>query len=535
MTLAARPASSAVRLSQSALWDAQRRFYRHSGPDVFTGGVLPYQVTSNPTIAHAYARLIAGWQQDLRDSIHGTDPGVAMPLSIVETGPGSGRLTYLLLAALERVLPESGGRCDDLSYTCADISPRLLDAIRVHPANRRWVQEGRLRFALVDAEQPQPVGTPDGNEGDVFEGTGPLVVVANYVFDSLPLDAFYVSNGRVWQTLVRVDAPPAGAAPEPAARWRLAFEQSPAERPYYGDDELDELLERFTNGHTGALLFPVGALLFLRELRKAAGNRPLLLLVADKGCTPGAPDTQIPHLEFHGDDCFSMAVNFEVIEAAWRRGGRVLKRTDDAELLAIRVLQCGAPAGRNLDAAFAECVERHAPEDWFLWTHRIGREVHTYSLAEMMSVLRLSAYDPAVLNDCFTMMFRLLPSATVPERAKLRQILGRVMQNYYFLGEHPDIAFEAGSLLYAIGAYDEALECLLESETLNGPRPATLYQQARCLARLGDKRTALERLRAARSTGEDFEQFLVLTGVLDQPRAREFEQQLTWETSVEGL
>jgi hypothetical protein len=534
MSLAVPSIPGAVRLSRSALWEAQRRFYQGAGPEVFTAGILPYQVTSNPAIAQAYARLIAGWLQDLRN--HGRGDGDAhgaeLPLTIVEIGPGSGRFTYQLLSAVARVLPGYGGREGDVRYVCADISPALLDGIRRHPANRQWVENGTLTFALTDADQSGEV-TSSESLAALLKTDGPVVVVANYVFDSLPQDAFYVSSGHVWQTLV--SPPPEDVASEPIARWRLTFEQRPAERQYYGDRELDELLARFTDGHTGSLLFPVGSLLFLRELRNSAGDRPLLLLAADKECTPGVPDTQVPHLEFHGDHCFSMAVNFDVIEAAWQAGGSVLKRSDSGELLAIRVLQSGPATGPRLTTAFVECVECNAPDDWFLWSLRIGRDVHTYSLADMMAVLRLSAYDPAVLNDCFTMMFRWLPGATVQERAQLRRILRRVMDNYYFLGEHPDVAFEVGSLLYAIGAHDEALGRLVESEALSGPRPATLYQQARCLYQLGDKRAALKRLQAARAGGDDFEQFLVLSGILDQPRAREFEQRLSWEVSVEAI
>jgi tetratricopeptide (TPR) repeat protein len=162
----------------------------------------------------------------------------------------------------------------------------------------------------------------------------------------------------------------------------------------------------------------------------------------------------------------------------------------------------------------------------------VGRDVHTYSLAEMMAALRLSRYDPAVLNDCYTMMFRLLPSAAEQDRMSLRTVLRRVREHYFFVGEHPDAAFVVGSLLCAMGDYVEALDCRRQSERLNGPLAATLFQQARCCYHLGDKKMALDTLRACRSMPGDFEQFLVLAGILDAPRASEFEQQLAWELAL---
>ncbi len=48
----------------------------------------------------------------------------------------------------------------------------------------------------------------------------------------------------------------------------------------------------------------------------------------------------------------------------------------------------------------------------------------------------------------------------------------------------------------------------------------------------GDRKTALDTLRACRAMPGDFEQFLALAGTLDTPRASEFERQLVWELAL---
>jgi hypothetical protein len=394
------------------------------------------------------------------------------------------------------------------------------------------VRSGILRVVRFDASRP---GEWAHVRSVLASPGGALVVVANYLFDSLPQDAYHVSNGQLFDMLVRVDRDVSDAEGEPVSRWRLSFEQRVARQRCYDDDGVNEVLGRLAATHDGPLLFPVGGLECLRGLNDLAAGRPLLTLVADKGCTPGAAMTQRPHLEYHGDECFSMAVNFEALERFWGATGSVLKRSTPSELLSFRVFHArvGERATAALDAVFAEHFERGAPDDWFLWSLRVGRDVHTYSLAEMMAALRLSRYDPAVLNDCYTMMFRLLPPAAEQDRMSLRTILRRVREHYFFVGEHPDTAFVVGSLLYAMGEHAEALDCFRQSEQLNGPLAATLFQQARCWYHLGDKKTALDTLRACRAMPGDFEQFLVLAGILDAPRASEFEQQLAWELALD--
>ena len=65
----------------------------------------------------------------------------------------------------------------------------------------------------------------------------PLVVVANYFFDSLPLDAFVVEDGELHEHLVSVDAPRAPVGRPPGMEdLELSWSHSPVgDRPRYRD------------------------------------------------------------------------------------------------------------------------------------------------------------------------------------------------------------------------------------------------------------------------------------------------------------
>ena len=70
------------RLSQSVLWDLQRRYFAEAGISAWSTSRVPHYVTSNPALAHAYAAVFLGFLRDLH----------ASGLDVIITSPKSGSL-----------------------------------------------------------------------------------------------------------------------------------------------------------------------------------------------------------------------------------------------------------------------------------------------------------------------------------------------------------------------------------------------------------------------------------------------------------
>src|SRR6266702_6860822 len=83
-----------VPLARSMVWQIQRTFYADQGVAAWTRSGVPQTVTTSPTIAHAYARIVMGFVRDIHPSI---DP--RQPVYIVELGAGPGRFAYRFLKA----------------------------------------------------------------------------------------------------------------------------------------------------------------------------------------------------------------------------------------------------------------------------------------------------------------------------------------------------------------------------------------------------------------------------------------------------
>ena len=81
------------RLSESFLWTIQQNFYTTNGLRAWQDGAVPHYVTSNPTIADAYARVVLGYWRDWQADASGHDA----PFYLLELGAGSGRFGFLFL------------------------------------------------------------------------------------------------------------------------------------------------------------------------------------------------------------------------------------------------------------------------------------------------------------------------------------------------------------------------------------------------------------------------------------------------------
>jgi hypothetical protein len=474
-------------MSRSLLWRLQRNYFERQGPAAWSRGEVPHYVTSSPLLAGAYAQLVLGF---LRDSCSIIDP--AQPLYIVELGAGSGRLGFHFL---RRLRPPPEHRC---TYVLTDFAEANLAAWRAHPSLAGWLESGALDLGRFDAQRDTTL---------VLERAGltlapgalrnPLVVIANYVLDSLPMDCFSVRAGRLheWLTgLVSSVEEPDLDDPAILGRARLGFEQRPVTGPrYYGEPTLDTLLDEHRQLPDRVFTFPSAGLACLQRLSALAGGR-MLLLTADKAEAPGGTPTG-PEVQIHGS--LSMRVNYQVV-ARWveRAGGQVLRAPHRARALEVCAFVLGQGGGpcRETRRAFADHVELQGPDDWFVLKGALERAAAGLTLPEMLAWVRFGGHDPRLLAACLPSLERLAPAASAAEKEDLRIELQRAWHHHFPIGEPEDLAFELGLLASVIDAWPDAQRFFEESLRLHGPDPGTLYNLALCHVRLGRLDAARARL-----------------------------------------
>ena len=488
------------RLSRSLLWNLQRGFFERKGIEAWRTNTVPHYITSNPAIAHAYAEVVLGLLRDLRAG-GPLDPAEAV--TIVELGAGSGRFAYLFLRAFLRLRSASSLAGVRVRYVLTDFTEKNVAFARAHDALRPFVEEGVLDFAVLDVERDGEIRLL-GAGAALGPGSlrHPLVVIANYVFDGIPQDAFGFCGGALHEMRVTLRGREDSTDLESIGKVHAEYTLREAPLDYYGDPDLDGTLRDYARRLDGeTFLFPVAAIRCLSRLAALASGR-LLLLSGDKGMVDEKGLTGVLGMAFHGS--FSMLVNYHAIGAyAERRGGRALKPPrPQRQFMTVAVLLGEHPSGyAETRAAYGEVFERTDPFD--LHALRLGMHENygQHSLNEIAALMRLLCYDPHVLADCVPALSEKIAEASPAARQELVQLVTESWANYYPFGEPHDTAFDFALLLHRLGEPRAALALFAESVRLHGDDPRTLWNMGICHFKLGEAEEATRRFNEATRKG----------------------------------
>jgi len=491
------------RLSSSMLWRLQRRFFSEQTIDAWRQSIVPHYVTSNTFIARAYARVVFGYIRDmLRDSVQPHDAGA--PLYVLELGTGSGRFSYHFLKCFFSLLQGSALSHVAVTFVMSDFSDKNLEFWRRHPSLQPFVEQGLLDFALVDLSETRDIALL--NSGKLLsEGQlrNPLVVLANYVFDSIEQDAFYAGGGMLHESLVSLYSETEETDPDDAAileRVQTTFLNVPVQGDYYPEPELNRILDvyrqRLAETH---VLMPAQALRYLGHLRRISHNR-LLLISGDKGYSR---EDELsfrgpPSVVSHGS--ISLMVNYHAIgEYVVQQGGVFLTTPQRhsglhicAALFDTRPVDPAANLFLETTLAFTENICQIGPDDFFVLKRFIQGNARHLSLEQLLAYMRISGWDAANFWGCHEAFMQHAAASEGATRHDIANMAESVWNIYYPLGEERDLAFALGSLLYEIDHYPEAITYLQHSCRLYGDNAGTLYNIAMCFYNLDQVPQALQ-------------------------------------------
>lgn len=494
------------RLSASLLWQAQRAFFDRKGVDAWRAPIVPHYVTNNPSLARAYAALVLGFFRDCRAA--SASPGdPAAPLTIVELGAGSGRFAYLFLRALTELWRASSLAGARFRYVMTDFTESNIAFWRSHRAFEPFLRDGTLEFRGFDVTGDAPI---DLSGAGVAPSSAPLVVIANYVFDSIPQDAFTIRGGELHESLisVRSGAPSIDPdAPAPFEGLDIRHSQRPVGLDYYPEPELNDVLREYVErAEDATLLFPSAALRCVHRLAGLSSGQ-LLLISGDRDereeAFRRAPGDGA--MASHGS--FSLLVNHDAVGRYFlRRGGRALRTSHRSSLLEVAAFALGGPPGGHaeLERAYADFVERAGPDDFFSLRRAIQPMCDQLTIEQILSFLRLSHHDPRVLRDCSPVLADRLGLATAAQKEEISRAVLRVWDNYFHIGEDHDLAFDIAGLLFAAGAPAAARAMLAESIDLHGDSAGARWNMGLCHLVLGQAEEAVKCFSAAAALAPDF-------------------------------
>jgi len=490
-------------LSSCLLWDSQKAFFDQEGINAWHHKV-PYYITCNPYIADCYANIIL---QYLRER----DAPVAY---IIELGAGSGLFSFYTLKRLKELQLIRGSCGPTFIYVMTDYSSANIEYWRNHPAFQEFIEAGVLDFAVFDVETAGDIRLLRSGlllQPPACGGAGktPLVVLANYIFDSVSHDAFRIRDGQLQEGLVRVTTPPDNVRdgrPSALDKVNLTFSYRDITSDYYQEPEYNALLDAYVAQYPDThLLLPIGGLRSLTRLRRLSGD-DMLVLCTDSGYAKYFRQycADEPVVMLHVS--FSMVVNFDALGRYFHYiGGDSFFQTTQQS-----IMSAGFVSGRHFDQLPETRLALHAnfdhtgPGDLFSFVQHICASRANCSLETLVALLNATHWDPRVFTDCLDQLLVMLRRGPGWAIQDIIDNVPKIIGNFYRMPGVADVFFKIGLFLQAAGRPLEAIECYELSMLHFGRSDVTFYNIGQCQQTLGRLEQAKDSFRAAVAVNPDY-------------------------------
>lgn len=458
--------------ANSPLWDLQRQYFSQRGLDAWAEAQVPHYVTSHPSMAKAYAQVVLGFWRDLK--ARGMVAG--QPLYIIELGAGSGRFAYhfqlQFFAAFDAIRdPE-----DKVCYVMTDFAVSTVSQWqqRLHTKLQPFVAQGRLDFAVFDAEadsqlelQHQQIRLrPNSLEL-------PPVVIANYVFDGLRQDLFFLDKERFYEGWVAVETGAEASADKPFSGLKLDYQKRRTIAPKYLNSHWNQLIVSYAKRLPPcALLFPSYALNTLDRLSRLHADN-LLLLSADRGshALKNLASQREPDIARHSS--FSLPVNYHALADIIQAQGGSSWASSAGNGLAIlaacwRAPTTGTSTWRETALAAQQALQGFNPNDFYRIKQTLETQAQYLSPEQMLAFLRLSQWDTKVFYLMYPYAHDFLGQLPDQVQEEWYQGLREVWRFHLPIGEDYDLAFDLGCLAAELNRWSAATCWFLQSlEHLN--------------------------------------------------------------------
>ncbi len=486
--------------SRSFLWSAQREYYAKSGIEAWAGDV-PFYITSNPFIAGVYARVVIRF---LQDWVRLHPEAKKQPFYILELGTGSGQFSFYVIKALSHMREQLQLSEIDIHYVMTDFTENNVQFWQKHTALAPFIEQGMLDFSVFDVENDLSLTLLNsGKKIEVGSLHNPLIVFANYLFDSVLNDVFHVKEGRLYESLVSVSTPRDnldGKIPKDWKKLHIDYEDREVIGDYYDIPEFNAVLQAYQKElNNSRFLFPIASLRAIRNLQKLSQNK-LLLMSSDKGNTRTAEleNTDYPDLDFHGS--FSVMVNFDALARyfALSQGDCYLQSHRDAITTNIFSSGFGFQDLTEMHFSVMQHVKGFSAADYFNFYEHIEERYDECKLDMLTSLLNLSHWDPYIFDEVHSRISDLLEDGLVDELNYLKNNLHRIAENYYYLPEANDTLFNIAVIYQELDEFELAAQYYEASRQYIPEGWEVLFNLASCYYELDLEKEALDCFEAAR-------------------------------------
>lgn len=493
-----------VPLSRAMLWRLLEAYYDGNG--VAAWETVPFYPTSNAFIGDTYAALVIAFLLDVKSRLSADEP-----LYIVELATGMGSFSFFLMQALLRRFRDLPSLQQlRIQYVMTDFTESNLKSWEQRPEFKSLRDAGFLDFALLkpeDEDRFQLRGS--GTWIDSESMRNPMIVIANYFFDSLRQDIFRFENGSLREglvTLYRYLKTSATESPITFDQLKVREDYRPCANPYYPDSVLEAILRSYEGeADVMSILYPLGALRCLQNLKRMSRGR-MMLISSDKGFTQSSYQHGYKKHPFTVHGSISYMVNYDAIRRFFELQGGSAFCTSDNHLVLVSglfVMMDEANPWEMVRYTFQDQLVHHNRIHDLFCMHSLLREISDTDeiIRSCLGFLRQSSWEPVVFESCAPQLYEHIQELDSRQRDQLLTALPNVRANVFPVrGNRYKALYWVGKLYYGLAEYDRAIDVLKEALARVGDSdPNTLYYLGACYEMLHDERAALEYYLRARA------------------------------------
>ncbi len=508
-------------LSQSMVWKLQADFYAQQGPEAWIKGIVPQYITTNPYIANLYAKTVFGYCRDIAFS---KDFDINTTIYIMELAAGVGRFTYTFLKRFIKLIDNSSLKGLSFKYIVTDLAERNVDYWLNHSLLKPYFESGVLDCATFDMAQEEDLRLC--YSGEVLSAgnlKNPLILFANYTFDSLPQDTFYVNQGELYEGLITITSK--GEQLDPEDKSILAgLDYDYTDKPisgsgYYEDNNLNDILLYYKDTlEDTAFSLPNIALQCIHRLRTLF-NDDIILISTDKGYRNASSmdKNYHPFLSKHGS--ISLTVNFHALELYFKGlGGKAIHSIYEHEnvTMSLFLLSQRSHDFSETAMAYGEIIESIGPDDFYVMKKAIVPLIKSLTTKELLTFLRYTVWDSRTFLEFYnTLLERIADEEDFP-KDELVAIIHNVWEHYFPIGEEGDLSYCLGTLLGYFGFDSEAIRLFKSSIEFYGETAAIYYEIALCYYNLHELEKALEYIEKSLLLDPNFEESKLLKSLIEE-------------------
>ncbi|MDF1653527.1 MAG: SAM-dependent methyltransferase [Coxiellaceae bacterium] len=483
------------RFSECLFWDMQRDFYDKQGINAWNKKV-PFHATCNPYIADCYANIVMSFIKDWL-TLHPTS--IEHPFYIMELGAGSGMFSFYILKSVHELAQKLQLDTVKIIYVMTDFTASNLNHWQQHPALQSYLEDGRLDFAFFDLESEQDIELLHSNK-ILSKDTliNPLMVAANYIFDSISTDVFTAKEGEIFESLVNLKTTAENMCDGKPINWddiELSYQPTANDlRNYYDDDNFNQVLNSYQGRLNDAdLLFPIASLRAIRKLANTTNGR-LILISSDlsHNYVDQLEGNKAPKPKLSCRNWVS--VNYDAIAQYFKLIGGDVVLQPYGKRLNTNVFLLGEQLN-NLPETRREIKQRitgFSPSDFLVVTKSKKKQLSELELEELVSLLRLSRWDPQLFHLYSEQIYALIGKASSNTKHCLIAAMTSIEAHYYYMPASYNTLLEIGRFFQTIKEYSTALDYYAKSEAYFGKQFSLISSKAFCTYHLGSSNDARE-------------------------------------------